>query len=74
MSWTITFYNDRVKTALLKLPHALKAKLARILELMEKEGGDIGLPITRAMGNGLFEIRVKALEGIGRVFFCLYSS
>ena len=36
---------------------------------MKEEGGDIGLPITRAMGDRLFEIRVKAQEGIGRVFF-----
>jgi phage-related protein len=26
--------------------------------------------LTRALGNGLFEIRAKAEEGIGRVFFC----
>lgn len=25
---------------------------------------------TRALGNGLFEVRAKAEEGIGRVFFC----
>ncbi len=69
MHWTITFYNERVKLALAKWPCTLKAKLTRILELMKEEGGDIGLPITRAMGEGLFEIRVKAQEGIGRVFF-----
>ncbi|WP_256663803.1 type II toxin-antitoxin system RelE/ParE family toxin [Pseudomonas sp. gcc21] len=25
---------------------------------------------TKAMGNGLFELRAKAKEGIGRGFFC----
>ncbi len=30
----------------------------------------LGMPHTRALGNGLFEIRTKAEEGIGRVFFC----
>lgn len=30
----------------------------------------LGLPYTRAMGGGLFEIRAKGQEGIGRAFFC----
>jgi len=69
MSWTITFYNERVRAALLKWPETLKAKLARILELIKEQGGNIGMPLTRAMGDGLFEIRVKGKDGIGRVFF-----
>ncbi len=36
---------------------------------MEKEGPDLGMPLTRAMGGGLFEIRAKSVEGIGRAFF-----
>ena len=28
------------------------------------------MPHTRAMGEGLFELRLKAKEGIARVFFC----
>lgn len=28
------------------------------------------MPHTRAMGNGLFELRLKAAEGIARVFYC----
>ena len=27
-------------------------------------------PHTRAMGRGLFELRLKAAEGIARVFYC----
>lgn len=37
---------------------------------MEEYGPNLGMPHTRALGNGLFEIRAKAEEGIGRVFFC----
>ncbi len=69
MSWTITFYNQQIKQNLLKWPRGLQAKLTRILELIKEYGGDLGMPLTRAMGDGLFEIRVKAKEGIGRVFF-----
>ncbi len=28
------------------------------------------MPQTRAMGDGLFELRLKAAEGIARVFYC----
>ena len=29
-----------------------------------------GRPPTRAMGHGLFELRLKAAEGIARVLYC----
>lgn len=37
---------------------------------MEIYGPDLGMPHTRAMGRGLFELRLKAAEGIARVFDC----
>ena len=33
-------------------------------------GPNLGMPHTRPMGDGLFELRLKAAEGIARVFFC----
>jgi phage-related protein len=32
-------------------------------------GPDLGMPHSRAMGKGLFELRLKSKEGIGRVFY-----
>ena len=37
---------------------------------MEAFGPDLGMPRTRAMGGGLFELRLRAAEGIARVFYC----
>ena len=37
---------------------------------MEACGPNLGMPHTRAMGDGLLEIRAKGSEGIGRVFYC----
>jgi phage-related protein len=37
---------------------------------MEIYGPDLGIPHTRPMGDGLFELRLKAAEGIARVFYC----
>jgi phage-related protein len=70
MNWQITFYNSRVEQTLLAWPNKLRTKLARILELIIDYGPNLGMPFTKAMHDGLFEMRVKAQEGIGRVFFC----
>ena len=37
---------------------------------MRAFGPHLGMPYTRAMGEGLLEIRAKGPEGIGRAFFC----
>lgn len=37
---------------------------------MEAFGPDLGMLHTRALGGGLFELRIKAAEGIARVFYC----
>jgi len=37
---------------------------------MKLFGPDLGMPHTRAMGSGLFELRLKAAVGIARVFYC----
>ena len=33
-------------------------------------GSNLGLPHTKPLNNGLFELRLKSKEGIGRVFYC----
>lgn len=33
-------------------------------------GANLGPPHTHPVGRGLFEIRAKSSEGIGRAFFC----
>ncbi len=33
-------------------------------------GADLGMPHTRAMNDGLCELRVKGKEGFARVFYC----
>lgn len=37
---------------------------------MEVYGPDLGMPHTRSMGGGLFELRLKGPDGIARVMFC----
>ena len=42
----------------------------RLTALMIEFGPNLGMPHTRAMGEGLFELRVTGQEGLARVFYC----
>jgi phage-related protein len=70
VAWSVTFYSDRVEAEILDLAPGLVARFVRYAERLEQFGPDLGMPHTRAMGGGLFELRIKAAEGIARVFFC----
>ncbi len=67
--WTVTFYSKDVRDEIAKMPRGLLAKYARLTTLMETYGPDIGMPHTRHMKKGLLEMRLKAQEGIARVFY-----
>ncbi|MEZ8107388.1 type II toxin-antitoxin system RelE/ParE family toxin [Vibrio cortegadensis] len=69
MSWNVDFY-DGVEYAILAMPPKIQARIVRLLELIEERGANLGEPHTKSMGDGLFEIRAKAQEGIGRGLFC----
>lgn len=68
--WAVTFYSQRVEDEILTLPAGILARFLRYAERMESYGPDLGMPHTRAMGGGIFELRIKAAEGIARVFYC----
>ncbi|MCA1784716.1 MAG: type II toxin-antitoxin system RelE/ParE family toxin [Desulfotignum sp.] len=70
MTWTIEFYNSKVKIQTLELPEGIVANLIRTLELIREFGPNLGKPHTASLGKGLFEIRAKGKEGIARSFFC----
>lgn len=62
MSFRVTFYDSRVESEILALPAGILARFIRYAERMEIFGPDLGMPHTRAMGGGLFELRLKAGE------------
>ena len=70
MSWRVDFYDDRLADEIHALPASFVARFIRYAERMEMHGPDLGMPHTRAMGDGLFELRLSAAEGIARVFYC----
>ena len=70
MSWKITFLNQKVEAETLAFPAGILANFLHILEMIEDFGPALGKPHTAPLGAGLFEIRAKGREGIGRALFC----
>ena len=70
MEWRVTFYNARVKKETLSFPPGILANLVHILNMIEELGPNLGKPYTASMGKGLYEIRARGKEGIGRSLFC----
>jgi phage-related protein len=69
MKWNISYY-DKTKQDILDWPKKILAKYIKTTDLIEEFGPNLGMPFTKPFGNGLFEIRAKGQEGIGRAFFC----
>ena len=70
MAWRIEYYSERVEKTILKLPAGLLARYLHLSDLMLEFGANLGMPHTKGMGDGLFELRLKSKEGIARVFYC----
>lgn len=70
MEWNITFFNEKVEAETLAFPPGILANFLHIAEMIVEYGPLLGEPYTKALGEGLFEIRAKGREGIGRSFFC----
>ncbi len=68
--YKITYYSEKIQLEILELPDTLLARYLILTSVMLDEGANLGMPHTKAMGSGLFELRLKGLEGIARVFYC----
>ena len=70
MDFEITYYSESVQEQIFDLPDTLAARYIVLTRRMLAIGPNLGEPHTKAMGSGLFELRLKGAEGIARVFYC----
>ena len=70
MTYSIIYISQEVQEDIMNLPLTLKARYVCLTDRMIEYGPNLGLPHTDAFGGGLFELRLKGVEGIARVFFC----
>lgn len=71
MKWQITFYSQKVFKEINGFEKDFVAKFFATIKRMADDGPDLGMPHTKAMGKGLFEIRVQGKDGIMRAFYCV---
>lgn len=70
MGWEIKYHDEKLQSEVLALPSGILARYVHCTDRMLEFVPDLGMPHTRAMSAGLFELRLKSHEGIGRVFYC----
>jgi phage-related protein len=70
LSFEVEYYHRKVLAAIEAWPVDVLAEYARLIELLMEHGPGLRLPHSRALGNGLFELRPRGRSGIGRAFYC----
>ncbi len=71
MKWRITFYSEKVESQTLKFPAGILANFLHITEMIEDLGPNLGRDYVGKLDSGLYEIRAKGKEGIGRSVYCM---
>ena len=70
MQYKISYYTDDLEIQVLALPETLLARYFYLTDRMVVSGPNLGEPHTKALGDGLLELRLKGAEGIARVMYC----
>jgi len=70
MQWTVEALDARVEREIKALPPGLKARFLRLAETLEANGPRaLGMPHVRHLEGELWEMRLKAREGIARAVY-----
>ncbi len=70
MAFELEYFHPRVLAEIESWPVDVVADYAHLAGLLIEHGPNLRLPHSRAMGDGLFELRPKGRSGIGRAFYC----
>ena len=73
-NYEIIFYDkpdgtEPAKEFLLSLDHKMRAKMLRTIDLLEANGIELREPYSKALENGIFELRAKVGSDISRVLY-----
>jgi phage-related protein len=70
VAYEIEYFNPKILASIKAWPADILADYARLIELLLEHGPNLRMPHSRSMGEGLFELRPRGREGIGRAFYC----
>jgi phage-related protein len=70
VGWTVETLNETVDAEVDTLPADMRARLARVAQLIEEKGLDrLGEPHVKHIEGRLWEIRLKGRSGISRALY-----
>jgi phage-related protein len=69
VTFLVEYCHPRVLAEVESWPVDVLADYAHLVELLAEHGPNLRLPHSRAMGEGLFELRPRGKSGIGRAFY-----
>lgn len=73
-TWSYFFYDDDVQAALLALDAYQLADLKHAKDILEEFGPhDLPVKLSRPLGDGLFEFKLRGIDTTVRVFYCFFS-
>jgi phage-related protein len=73
MPFAIEYFHERVLAQIESWPVDVLADYARLVELLAEYGPMLRLSHSRALGEGMFELRPRGRAGIGRSFYCFIA-
>ena len=74
MQWIVSVFDESVEQELAALPSDMRARLARIVELIEAYGlNQVREPHVKHVQGPLWEMRMKGRDGIGRAIYLTAS-
>ena len=76
--WQIEFYEKEngeipVQDFLLSIDKKMRAKAFKEIDLLEEYGTSLREPYSKAIRNGIFELRIKVATDISRVFYFFFD-
>ncbi len=74
MSWRVSVFDSNVQAELDALPSDMRARLVRIVDLIETYGlENVGQPHVKHLQQSLWEMRMTARDGISRAIYVTAS-
>ena len=64
----IYYIDERVQKFIETIDTSLRPRMARLLDLLAEHGNNLGMPYSKALGGGLFELRIIGVVHIRLVY------
>ena len=69
----IRFFNNKIDNFITSLEKITIAKALRTIDLLERFGNDLGIPHSKKVCKGIFELRVRGNQEI-RIFYTFHKN